>query len=103
VSEAQSTEERRTVEEWAEAAGFLPQFSPSAEQARVSAQPLDGHPGVVGIRSLGAALSAARGLPNPRFGHFAAARAYHRWPIGAELTRAEFDAAVAAAMTHPMG
>lgn len=34
---------------------------------------------------------------------FAAARAYHGWPIGQELTAAEFDAAVEATASIPIG
>jgi hypothetical protein len=34
---------------------------------------------------------------NPKHVHFAAAKAMHQWPEGAELTEAEFDAAVAKA------
>lgn len=36
---------------------------------------------------------------NPEFWRFAAARALSNWPIGAEVTEAEFDAAVETATT----
>lgn len=35
--------------------------------------------------------------------HFAAARAYFKWPLGKEMTLEEFDAAVDEALNHPHG
>jgi hypothetical protein len=73
--------ERRTAEQWAEAAGMLPQFRPVAAPF--------------------APAGAAQMLDhNPSFWRFAATRAGMGWPIGKELTKAEFDAAVETAMNH---
>lgn len=64
-----------TVEIWAERKGFLPQFR-----------------GTTGPTSV---VSSH----NPEFWRFAAARAVSQWPIGAEVTEAEFDDAVFKATT----
>ena len=66
--------EIKTAEEWALAKGFLPEFT--APSGPSFAPP-------------GAAVPMQ---PNPRFWRFSAAKA--GWPIGKELTEAEFDAAV---------
>lgn len=70
-----------TVEEWAMRKGMLPKRIPVA------------------------APFARKGAPrrdelNPRFVSFAQAQANGSWPIGKELTEADFDAAVIAATTH---
>lgn len=72
--------EVRTVEAWAEAKGMLPEFIPIA------------------------APFAAAGSPrmlqhNPEFWRFHATRTGWTWPIGKELTEAQFDAAVLEATT----
>lgn len=71
----------RTAEQWAEAKGMFPHFIPVASPfARADALPTLQH--------------------NPQFWRFAATRAGMGWPIGKELTEAEFDAAVETAMSH---
>lgn len=73
--------EVRTAEAWAEAKGMLPEFIPvAAPFARADAPAQRQH--------------------NPSFWRFAATRAGMGWPIGKELTEAEFDAAVFAATTQ---
>lgn len=42
-------------------------------------------------------------VPNPDFQDYAQARAHAGWPIGKELTEAQFDAAVIAAKTPTFG
>ena len=67
-----------TVEAWAEAKGMLPEhFVVPAAAGRLPVAP----------------------RYNPRFWMFSGARAVSKWPIGAEVTEAEFDAAVEAATT----
>lgn len=70
---------KRAVEAWAEAKGMLPEFFPSA-------------PAALGKIPLGSPR-------NQNFVRFAAARGLLSWVQGAEVTEAEFDAAVQAAMT----
>jgi hypothetical protein len=70
---------KKTVEHWARAKGMLPEFSE------------------------GAKLPSGRPAPavhNPKFAPFHAARVSLRWPIGMELTEAEFDQAVADTQAH---
>lgn len=68
----------RTAEQWAEAKGMYPEFIPLAQPfARADAPPMMQH--------------------NPESWRYAATRAGSGWPIGKELTEAEFDAAVAVA------
>lgn len=67
--------ERKAVEYWAEEAGMWPQW----QEATVT---------VAGGR-----LMQER-RENPRFIEFAQAKALRGWPIGAEVTRAEFEAAI---------
>lgn len=70
-----------TAEQWAEAKGMLPEFIPvAAPFAPAGAAPVLQH--------------------NPSFWRFAATRAGMGWPIGKELTEAEFNAAVDTAMNH---
>lgn len=59
----------RTVEAWAEEKGMLPQLVSVNGRTRA----------------------------NPEFWRFAAARALCNWPVGKELTEADFDAAITAA------
>lgn len=61
--------EKKTVETWAEEKGLLPQ-----------------------IENL-----SGRGIPNPEFWRFAAAKAFCGWPVGRELTEKDFNEAVIAA------
>ncbi len=69
--------EKRAVEHWAKLKGMLPQFTDGkkAANARPKAKPPQIH--------------------NPRFAPFHAARSSLRWPIGMEMTEAEFDKAIA--------
>jgi hypothetical protein len=70
--------EKQPVEYWAEQAGMYPQYEES---------------GVTVIA--GQILQQRR--ENPRFIEFVQAKALKGWPVGAEVTREEFDAAVAEA------
>ncbi len=45
-------------------------------------------------------LRATAPLANPRYWIYAGAKAYHRWPEGAEMTRADFAKAVRDAHDH---
>ncbi len=79
MGEGESESEKKSVEHWAEAKGMLPRILETPAR-------LGGF--------------AARGLRmNPKFHLFAQARAHNAWPLGAEVTEAEFDAAVEAANT----
>jgi hypothetical protein len=73
--------EIRTVEEWATRKGMLPKRRPIAAP----------------FARKGAAL---REELNPLFLSFAQAQAQFSWPIGKELTEADFDAAVITATTN---
>ena len=68
--------EVRTAEEWAAAKGMSERFLPS---------------------------TTAFAIANPLFQDYAQARAHGGWPIGKELTEAQFDAAVIAAKTPTFG
>lgn len=74
--------EKRTVEHWARAKGMLPEFAEGKKppNARPKAKPPLVH--------------------NPKFAHFHAAKHGRRWPIGMELTEAEFNAAIAETQAH---
>jgi hypothetical protein len=69
-----SKAKKQTVESWATAKGMLPEMLASG-------------PAPAGTIPLGS-------LVNSEFWRFAGARALLRWPEGAEVTEAEFDAAV---------
>jgi hypothetical protein len=86
--------ERLAVETWATRKGMLPQFS-AGGRLEVRAAPGQRLAAV----NLGQTSEVAP-RPNPLFIEFAAAKAMHAWPEGAEVTEAEFDAAVQAAMGH---
>ena len=83
-TEAAPACEKRTVEAWAEAKGYLPQFigggtlvpRPAPGMPAMSAMP---------IENLGNALRAAAPRANPKYyeSGYAAARGLHAWPIGA--------------------
>jgi len=68
--------EVRTAEEWAKAKGMDQRFLPSTN---------------------------AFAITNPKFQDYAQARAHGGWPIGKELTEAQFDAAVIEAKTPTFG
>lgn len=76
TTEAPAGPEVRTAEEWAKAKGMSERFLPSTN---------------------------AFANPNPLFQDYAQARAHGGWPIGKELTEAQFDAAVIAAKTPTFG
>lgn len=69
--------EKRTAEEWAREKGMADRFMPPN----------------------GSAIPVA----NPKFQAYAQARAHAGWPIGKELTEADFDAAVIEAQTPTFG
>jgi hypothetical protein len=73
---------KRTVEQWATDKGMLPQFR-------------EGKKPPTAPRAAPAPL-----VVNPDFAAYAAAKASLRWPIGMELTEAEFDQAVADTQAH---
>lgn len=73
-------EERKAIEYWAEEAGMWPQWQ-------------EGTATIAGGR-----LMQER-RENPKFIEFVQAKALRGWPVGAEVTKAEFDAAVAEATT----
>ncbi len=76
-----SAPDSRTAEQWAEAKGMLPEFVPiAAPFAPAGSQP--------GLQH------------NPSYWRFAATRVGMGWPIGKELTEAEFDSAVETALSH---
>lgn len=74
--------EIRTAEYWAEAKGMLPAY---LEDRSGFARP--------GVR--------VRKRPNPSFLGFAGAKA--NWPVGKEMTEAQFDAAIEAVAQHRYG
>jgi hypothetical protein len=88
---------KRTVEDWAADKGMLPQFTDGG-----TLQPKNPQPGETVIANLGGLLGSVKPRANPTFWKFAAARAKHAWPQGAELTQAEFDSAVEAATNTPI-
>lgn len=65
---------RLAVEVWAHQKGMLPEIIPAPPAPKGHIPEAPRH--------------------NPKYSEFAAAKAGSRWPIGAELTEAEFDAAV---------
>jgi hypothetical protein len=71
--------EKLPHEEWGRRAGYLPQFWKNPAGYRKGR------------------LRAVAPTPNPKHWIYAGALAHHRWPIGREMTKAEFDAAVAKA------
>lgn len=66
--------ERKPVEVWAHEKGMLPEIIPAPPAPKGHIPEAPRH--------------------NPKYSEFAAAKAGSRWPIGAELTESEFDAAV---------
>lgn len=77
ASDPPARAEVRTAEAWAEAKGLYPEFREvHAPFSRADATPIREH--------------------NPQFWRFAGAKAGCGWPVGKELTEAEFDAAIEA-------
>lgn len=82
---APAAPEKRTIEQWGTAKGFLPQVLPSANPNRKAAATLTvGSAAVLGIAQ----------RHNPEYWKFAAARAGNGWVDGFEITEADFDAAI---------
>lgn len=77
-------EDKIAVEVLAEQAGLLPQTFPG-RPAQLSA---------------GTLIPGTAPRPNPQYWKFAAAKALYGWVEGAEMTKAQFDAAVKAAETN---
>ncbi len=71
----------KTVEDWATAKGMLPEFTEGRKNPRFPKAP-------------------APQIHNPKFAPFHASRAANRWPIGMEMTEAEFDQAIADTKAH---
>lgn len=95
------TGKKRTVEDWATEKGYLPQFSGGGTFA-----PPTPTPGAtsVPVEGLGAILRSQRPRPNAKYfeSGFAAARGFFGWPIGFEITEADFDAACDRAKNQPI-
>lgn len=66
--------DKKTVEEWATAAGMLPELQPATGKA--------------------GQFKIATKRANPKAGLFKNAKTLRRWPEGFEVTQAEFDEAV---------
>lgn len=81
IEEPKKAGEVKTAEEWAAFRGHTPEF-------KRPAPPKDKPKKVM------------RPVHNPLFRHYQEARLLHTWPIGKELTLAEYDAAVQAAKDH---
>jgi hypothetical protein len=79
---AASVAGKKTVEHWAKTKGLLPEFTEGK-------RPPNARP-----------KAAAPLVHNPKFAHFHAAKHAHGWPIGMELSEAEFDQAVADVQAH---
>lgn len=77
-----SAEKRTAAEHWARAKGMLPQFIEGKKMPTARA----GAPAPL--------------VHNPKHALFHAAKHGKKWPIGMELTEAEFDAAVAETQGH---
>jgi hypothetical protein len=76
---------KKTIEQWGEAKGLLPQVLPPANPNRKAAATLTVGP------------AAVMGLPqrhNPEYWKFAAAKAGNAWPDGFEITEVDFDAQI---------
>lgn len=86
---------KKAVEVWAEAKGLYPQVFESPMMAIPSSASAGGFGTVaIDMRPLKAPV------PNESFWKFAAAKTLRRWPIGKEVTEAEFDEAVQSATTQ---
>jgi hypothetical protein len=86
--------EKKTVEAWAQDAGFFPQFiEPPARTPLLIDQKMDQQG-----RAFLAVNPATQAQPprrtNPQFWKFAAAKAHQRWPEGLTVTKAQFDEAI---------
>lgn len=75
---------KKTIEDLATAKGLLPQVLP---------QP-PGPPPAMVLRLGSKTLMGTPEKHNPEFWKFAAARAANGWPIGFEITEADFDAEI---------
>jgi hypothetical protein len=80
----------KTVEAWGLAKGLLPQITGGGSLR------INNPSGRAKVVAVNLADLPVRFI-NPRFHLFAAAKAMNQWPVGKELTEAEFDAAVARA------
>jgi len=90
----------KTVEAWAEAKGYLPQFTGGGlVQASLNVQGPFAQ-----VDGLGNVLRAAARKPNHDYylSGYAAARGLFAWPIGFEITEADFDAALLTAKHQPI-
>lgn len=90
---AAATAAVRTVEAWAESKGLYPHFT-GGTALQVQAQGAGGHAVAVPMSGLVGPVA------NPEFWRFAAAKALYGWPIGQEITEAQFDAAITAAASQ---
>jgi hypothetical protein len=83
--------EKRSVEDWATSKKMLPQF--------IEPAPRKIDPRLMGLPAVGVSMGA---IPAPRHNpehvKYVAARALRGWPLGKEVTEAEFDEAVNEAM-----
>jgi hypothetical protein len=77
MSFSEDEDEKKTIEQWAEAKGMLPEnlMKPARIGSREVQMPRQ----------------------NPKFVQFAMAKAHRKWPEGAEVTEEDFDEAVAEA------
>ncbi len=75
---------KKTIEEWATAKKFLPQVIPQPDRPAPAAT----------ARFGGAMILGTPEKHNPEFWKFAAARAANGWPVGFEITEADFDAEI---------
>jgi hypothetical protein len=73
---------KKTAEEWAKAKGMFHEFTEGKRGPKARPK------------------SKAPQVHNPKFVHFHRARHSNGWPIGMELTEAEFEQAIAAADAH---
>jgi hypothetical protein len=91
----------KTVEAWAEAKGYFPQFVGGGGRPAVNAQVVGSY---AQIENIGSVLKAQASKPNHSYytSGYAAARGLHSWPIGYEITEADFDAALLQAKHQPI-
>lgn len=89
---------KQAVEKWAEAKGYLPEFS-AGGQVRLTREIANPTMLVTGI---GGVLAGSARRSNPKFWKYAAAQGLCNWVIGAEVTEAEFDAAIERATNQPI-
>jgi len=75
-------QDKKTIEEWATEAGYLPAMLPMRAQV--------------------GRLAAQTERPNPRHHLYVMAKVHRGWPVGAEVTKEEFDQAVEEANSLPL-